>query len=226
MEQTLLGGRLGLEPLEPIQPSRTIQMRPYRFDEERYGGTWAEEDTHEHAWASTKIACSVLELTTDNPQSRRLFALHAAAVASRVLDASDSKILEYFGRCSELEPDSFETRGDQGWEERGFLQYRTQGAALDDLRALIEGRNPPAPEFWLLLLEAWREELERRRAFLFEALGGHGLNAHPNYLILDAMHLFLNRLGMGLTIECYLYYLIAGALRDRMSARCKPEAFS
>src|SRR5262249_40755584 len=42
---------LFVEPIEPLQPSGTIQTRPYRFDEERYGGPWAAEDTHQHAWA-------------------------------------------------------------------------------------------------------------------------------------------------------------------------------
>jgi len=221
MERTLVGGQAVLEPLEPIQPFGKIQVRPYRFDEERYGGSWAEESTHDHAWASTEIACSVLELTRNNPESRRVFALHAAAVVPRALDTSDSRVLEYFTRCCELDPDSSDTRGERRWEERGFLPYGMQGAALDDVRSLIEGREPSAPEFWRVLLDAWREELVRRREFLLKARIVHGLKVHPDYLVLDAMHLFLNRLGMSLTIECYLYYLIANTLRDRISALCR-----
>lgn len=221
MERTFSGGQWDGEPLETIQPSGTIQARPYRFDEERYGGCWAEESTHDHAWASTEIACSVLELTRNSAASPCVFALHAAAVASRVLlETSGSRVLEYFTRCSELEPEPelFETHGERRWEDRGFLAYRKQGAALDDVRGLIEGRDPRAPEFWLLLLEAWREELVLRREFFSRARSVRGLQVQPDHLILDAMHLFLNRLGMGLTMECYLYYLIAGALRDRVSA--------
>jgi hypothetical protein len=221
MERTFSGGQWEGEPLEAIQPSGTIQARPYRFDAERYGGCWAEESTHDHAWASTEIACSVLELTRNSAASRYVFAFHAAAVASRILlDTSESSVLNYLTRFSELETELFETHRDRRWEDRGLLAYGKQGAALDDVRGLIEGRALRAPEFWLVLLGAWREELALRREFLSRARSVDGLHVHPDYLILDATHLFLNRLGMDLTMECYLYYLIAGTLRDRASAHC------
>lgn len=220
MERTLADLPADLEPLELIQPSRSIQARPYRFDGERYGGAWAEESTHDHAWASTEIACCVLDLTQDNPESRRVFALHAAAVVPRVLDTDDATALEYFTRWSEVDAGLSDTRDERRWEERGFLPYGMQRAAVDDVRGLIEGREPSAPEFWLLLLAAWRKELAHRRECLSQARRVHGLDVQPDYSILYAMHLFLNRLGMGLRIECYLYYLIARTLRDRVSASC------
>jgi thiopeptide-type bacteriocin biosynthesis protein len=217
-EQRLAGDQEGLvEPLEPVQPSCTIQARPYRFDEKRYGGPSAEEDTHDHFCASTRIACSVLELTAKNPASRPVFALHAAAIVPAVLEASDSVALEYFTRCGELEPDLDHIPGERRWQDRDFLPYASQRAALEDVRALLDRRNPSAPEFWLLLLEGWRSELRRRREFLIHARGAHGLQVHPDHLIIVDMHLFLNRLGIGLTVECYLYYLIAGTLRDRIT---------
>jgi hypothetical protein len=184
-----------VEPLEPLQPSGTIQTRPYRFDEERYGGPWAAEDTHDHAWASTEIACAVLESTMKNPASRQVFALHAAAVVPAVLEVADAAAFEYFIRCSELETDRGSHRGERRWENHGFLPYESQRAALDDVRALTDRRAPSVPEFWLLLLEAWRTELERRREFLVQTRAVHGLRLHPDHLILDAMHLF--RIGWG-----------------------------
>ncbi len=218
IEQDLAGKQAGLvEPLEPLHPSGTIQTRPYRFDEERYGGPWAAEDSHDHAWASTEIAFSVLELTTNNPALRRVFALHAAAIVPGVLEADDSTALDYFTRCSEWEVDIGHIHGERRWEDGGFLPYPRQRAALNDVRALMDGRVPAAPEFWCLLLETWRRELVRRREFLVCAYREHRMQVRPDLLILDAMHLFMNRLGMGLTVECYLYHLVAGTLRDRIA---------
>jgi Lantibiotic biosynthesis dehydratase C-term len=224
IEQHLAAKQTGpVEPLEPIQPSGTIQTRPYRFDEERYGGPWAVEDTHDHAWASTEIACSVLESTTNNPALRRVFALHAAAIVPGVLEADDFTALEYFTRCSDWEVGIDHTPSESRWENGGFLPYARQRTALNDVRALMDRRESVAPKFWSLLLETWRRELVRRREFLVHAYRTHRMQVHPDILMLDAMHLFMNRLGMGLTVECYLYYLVAGTLQDRI-ANLRQEA--
>jgi thiopeptide-type bacteriocin biosynthesis protein len=218
MEQRVAGEQTDLiEPLEPLQPSGTIQTRPYRFDEYRYGGTWAADDSHDHAWASTEIACAVLELTATNAASKLVFALHAAAVVPGVLGASAPAALGYFRRCSEWADHLGDLSNEVSWEARGFLPYARQGAALDNVRAILDQRDPRAPRFWLLLLEIWRRELRRRHEYLVSARTAHGLTEQPDHLIIDAMHLLLNRLGIDFTTECYLYQLVARILEESVT---------
>ena len=171
-------------------------------------------DVHDHAWVSTELALTVLDLTRQDEILRQRFALHAAAVVSTVLGANRSSSAEYFEEVSGWD-ESLGNREDRS-APNGPMRLEPESASLDDVRLLIDQKDPGWPDFWQLLLQTWHREIDRRHGYLSDRQA-NDLQAQPDYLILDALHLFFNRLGIGLGVECYLYYLVAGLLRDRMS---------
>ena len=184
---------------------------------QRYGVA-ATEDTHDHAWASSELAFAILELSGATDGLTRMFALHAAVIVSGLLDADGWAAAEYFEEASRWDNGGEIAGGRERWVKAGFIDYESQCENLDHIEQLLNGQGISATDSWGLLQRAWQNELKRRRAYLVDAWRAKEIVAEPDHLLLDALHLFCNRLGLNLTIECYIYYLVAELLRERASS--------
>jgi hypothetical protein len=202
------------EPFEQLQPPNSIQPRPYNFDARRYGAK-TMDDTHDHAWVSSELAFAALEISRGNAGLIRMFALQAAAVVATLLNADVEDAATYFDQASHWGRAGGNAGGKEYWVQNGYVDYHNQRSALDTVKRLLDGQAISQSDPWAVLLLAWQSEARRRHAYLHGVWRAEEIRAEPDHLLLDALHLLCNRLGLTLLVECYSYYLLAALIRER-----------
>jgi hypothetical protein len=140
----------------------------------------------------------------------RMLALHACAMAACVMGPVNADTAAWFDDASQWDASAGQD-ADAYWRGRGFMSVSEQHAALASLQPMLAGADLGTARADALLLGAWKAELQRRHVWLQAHAAADPARAMA--LLFDGLHLFCNRLGMTLDVECYLYYLCAGAVR-------------
>jgi thiopeptide-type bacteriocin biosynthesis protein len=199
------------EAAEPLQPQNAVQVRPYRFDAQRYGRD-AAAVVERHFCRSSEAAMFIVSETMNEPAQRLTLALHlvAAAVPAMALDLCAA--VRLFRRTSGAMRTLLAPAVD------AVLPDDESYGPLDDLAAQLRGERPLAGQSASVnkLLAVWEDELRLRHGQL-HALRRDGASVtDASYVILDFLHLMNNRLGIGLSEEWYLSHLVSGALAHQL----------
>jgi thiopeptide-type bacteriocin biosynthesis protein len=210
-ESAVAGLNLSVEAVEPLQQPRTLQVRKYQFNAQRYGGEAARSTVEEHFQRSSQLALRLLFHTADRMAERRTMALHLAAATAASLDLPAPRVADLFTRLSDAVHLFSPPRGDDAgrdWREAEFVEVPIE--LVDQLRHGPSGTGQDATA--VRVLEYWTDELIARRRQLADIYREYGVRLVPEYVALDFLHLLNNRLGIEVADECYLYRLVATAL--------------
>jgi hypothetical protein len=192
---------------EQLQPAGSVQVRPYVFDRLRYGdGEARERDTHNHFYVSSEISVAVLMRSRHSREWRWMFALFAALAVVKSGSASVEDWSGLFGSTAQWGAEL---------HQGGFVPLRAQPDIVRQVRPFLLSDEPEWPEPWTVLMQLWREEIRRRSKEFTIGATSYGTRLRFDYDLFDGLHLLCNRLGLGLTEECYIYHLLSELLAER-----------
>lgn len=203
---------VGVEEPETLQPTGSVQVRPWVYETARFGGAEAQPHVVAHYVASSALALRVVAGTAGRAAARHTLALHMAALVARVLGAATPATAALFEQAAawtsllDGEPPA-----DVGADRE---------AAGDELRLLLgEGLPLPGqPAAVNDLLRAWQDELAGLVHSLRGLQAAGRLAGQADHVVMECLHLANNRLGIGLAGENVLYQLVAGGLRQAGAA--------
>ncbi|MEU6410847.1 lantibiotic dehydratase C-terminal domain-containing protein [Microbispora sp. NPDC046933] len=220
----------GQGEIEPLQPNNSIRWVPYEREYGRYGGTAAALETVERHFAeSTGIALDVIA-SGRGRDHRTGQALAMMFLCAAVGEATPGGLAAFFtaGRGDwgsklafgdpRLEETAFEERFRR---QRDHLHHLVDGLAAMVRDGATADSGAPAAR-WARSVGALRDGLLRlERDGLFrpgEPLlsGGRDEEEHPGLrsVLLLCSHMNNNRLGISLTEEAYLMYLLWRVVTD------------
>lgn len=203
---------LHLETPEPLQPSNTLQRRPYRFDAQRYGGSSLRGSIEDHFFYASEQAFDILNRTPGAMGKRRALALRmmaAGAVSLRLSPGEAAAMFrDYFSAAHKILP-----------EDRAGLIER-QGSELfareqEDLRRVInslykdEFTSPDGQDYAGVLLDSWGRHLKTVLAEIARVERRKELTNSAQNILMDFLHMFNNRLGTPVIEELFMSYLLA-----------------
>jgi hypothetical protein len=167
---------------------------PYVFDAERFGGACSRAVCEDHFWRSSVLALDLVAGTRRDRAARMTWGLVLMAGVPAALKLSDAAAAALFRRYCGV----------------GDVVF---GGAGMDYAAML--RLPRAEDQWETLAGAVREDSRLARAWracLAESvahLRALELTVPIEQIVLDYVHLLVNRLGLPLTDELYLGQLLA-----------------
>jgi thiopeptide-type bacteriocin biosynthesis protein len=203
------------EDVEAPQPTDSVQLRTYRYESERYGGTVARTLAEGHFWRSSELATTVVSRTLGRMDARASLAFELLAVAPVALalpiEHARTLLLESSRMVRYVRPDLI----DAGQPPNGFVPFEAQ---RDELVALVrrarDHRSADPSSLAAVACELWAEELKVCDTQLGRLWADGQLTCHPHQVLLSYIHMLNNRLGIGFAEECHLYHLLARALTD------------
>ncbi|MGH8887910.1 MAG: thiopeptide-type bacteriocin biosynthesis protein [Egibacteraceae bacterium] len=207
--------------IEPLQPNNSIGYVPYVPEYDRCGGPQGVAAIEPHFMDSSAIA---LELIANKPSPGQYTgrALAMMLLAAAVLIPDPERLTQFF-QGSYRNWAAKLWSGDRTRYERYETQfqrrYDQQRPQLDDLaRRLLREAHRPAPDGldptsarWMTSVTALRDRLTGL------ALEGRRLGTQP--LLFQCLHKHNNRLGIGLSEETYLLFLLQRTLAEITDAR-------
>jgi thiopeptide-type bacteriocin biosynthesis protein len=201
------------EATEPLQPPNSIQPRPYCAEVERYGGPVAVDCVHAHFFQSSTIAMAAVAGTPGRMMSRFTLALHLAAALHAAAgwspEVTSGMFSEVAAGLGSIDPDAALGRF-------GFPPFEQQRDALGDIACQLRSFTeiPGQSTAFNYLLGIWHGDLAARSLQL-AAWEGEGRLALPSrYILMDFLHMMINRLGFGARHEFYIYYLLSHMLAE------------
>jgi hypothetical protein len=211
------------EPSEPLQPADSVQSRDYAFDAFRYGrGSEAEAISEGHFCRASEMAMYVIAQTRGNMDARMTLGLYLTAALASALDVETEHAASLFSKATGLLKILYPAESGDILSSQGFPNYEQQRGQLAALLSQLRNRGtcPDHDAGLNRLLDVWRSELRSKLGRLRELRAGGETALPAEHLVaLDYMHMTNNRLGIGVSHECYAYYLVANALRETMPFR-------
>jgi hypothetical protein len=204
------------EAAEPLQPDGALQIRPFVFDERRYGGPSLKALTLDHFHRSSVLALAVVRATAGRPASRFTLALHVAAATAMAMAGSNAQLGAFLAVVAGGLERFADGPGADIASRAGLPPFEEVRPSLDDLFDQLK-MGLPIPgqtDFVNAVLEAWREEMTSRRAAASRGLSGkpRAARADPDGLLVDYLHMFNNRIGSPTREELYIQHLLSCAL--------------
>jgi thiopeptide-type bacteriocin biosynthesis protein len=177
----------------PYRAEAGTVLVSYVFDEARFGGSASRAVCEENFWRSSVLALDLLAGTGRDRATRMTWALVLTAAAPDALGLADAPAAAMFRRYGEVGDVIFGAkvnyaamlrlpRAEQQWETLAGAVREDRGAAGVWRRCLAESARR-------------LRELE--------------LTVPVEQIVLDYVHLLVNRLGLPLTDELYLVHLLA-----------------
>jgi thiopeptide-type bacteriocin biosynthesis protein len=200
-----------LEPCEPLARGDAVQVREYKFDERRYGSHSIRDFIEDHFCWSSGFAARILTWTVSRHESLAELALYLAAATWQASGLTAEEGARLFrsvsGRSAEL-------------MQRGPYNLSVSDPEVRESlrRQLAEGLPASGHSDQLnAILMLWRQtaaELLSGAATL-RASGGL-LRQEPVPLLLDALHMLNNRLGIFTGAESYVNAFLAEELQSTL----------
>lgn len=206
-----------VEPVEPLVRRADIQIRGYEFDEQRYGNLSVRDFVEDHFCWSSAFASRLLAGTAVEPGSRSALSLYLTAATYQATTLSTSDAARLFRNLSQWGLRLNQTEAVANLQDaHGLPDCTSEAAALGPLRQqLLEGLPCAAHAPWInavLMLWAQAGTGLFRAAEPLHATGS--LRLEPVALLMDALHLLNNRLGVFTGVESYVNHLLAEVLRN------------
>jgi hypothetical protein len=166
------------------------------------------------------MALSVLLQLSCKMSARLTLALHLAAVVASVFREASlvagARAFEVNGTWLSLVYPELNT---EAFYEQNFLPVNGQNpglpAVIEQLRVDYDGLAEQGKGY-MRLLSFWREELLVRKSALQELHDTGRLSIDPEHVLMDFLHLALNRLDLSLAEECYVYNLVAFGIKQHL----------
>jgi hypothetical protein len=199
------------ETPEELRQDGTIEERSYSFDATRYGGITTRTFVEEHFCRSSELAMLIVSFTIDRPSLRITIALYLCATIFCMPPESRVAAITMLKKMSEVFSLFYLEISDNNFHAHGFPSLNELSQSLMDLKFQIDNGRRASSHFGPVgdVLDFWQEELLLRYREV-EGLRSAGLTQlNPMAFLLDCVHLLNNRLGIPVSVECYLYYLVA-----------------
>jgi hypothetical protein len=204
------------EAAEPLQPDGALQIRPFAFDERRYGGSRLKALTLDHFHRSSVLALAVVRATAGRPASRFTLGLHIAAATVMAMDGSNAQVSAFLAVVASGLDRFADGPGADLATRAGLPPFEEVRPSLDDLFDQLKMGLPVLgqTDFVNAVLETWSEEVESRRDAASRLLGRQPRAARvdPDGLLVDYLHMFSNRIGAPTREELYIHHLLSRAL--------------
>lgn len=218
-------GANAVEVIEPLHPLPCVEVRPYGFEEHRYGGGAARLLSEDHFAKSSLFAYRLLKLTRANMPARITLLLHLSMMLVAVIGDDPVVVAGLFEQASQTGA-VLETPNEQQanpFSSRGFPDFDEQRPALEQVLSQLQDwfdrpqpgglmRVPGQSSELEALLQQWQTELQQRWVALQTLDQQRVLPNRPAAILMTYLHLLFNRMDIAFSLECYTYYLIGSAI--------------
>jgi hypothetical protein len=171
-----------------------------------------------HFWRASRLALRLLPKVQDSELARRTLGLHIAAVLPAARNEASREIAAYYTFLGQVIAISEADPIIDVIPSRPHSDAELDDRALADLKAQLGSASasdiPGQPEAFRTAMSLWASELRALSQSISCVQASAAVNVPVEAILVDCVHMMMNRLGVPLPSECWIYRTIASLILD------------